>query len=265
MAPISRLAIVAMLFSAAFVSAAPAVAPDTTPALASVPEPSTHFLQKRGVSIITRCTVPGTLAITFDDGPYLYTSGLLDILKKKGVHVTFFMNGKNYGDIANYQDVLKKAYNDGHQIASHTWDHADLTKLSTSAIKSEMTKLESAFKKYIGVRPTYMRPPYGNYNAAVTKTLSSLGYNIVTWDEDTEDWQHPKDPAKSFALYKKVLTTSEVKKAGHIFLEHDVNHDTALVLAPEAIDLALSKGFKVVTVGACLGKAQKDWYTTKFN
>ncbi|KAG0003356.1 hypothetical protein BGZ80_001295 [Entomortierella chlamydospora] len=253
MAPISRLAFIAMLFSAAFVNAAPA---DT----ASSP---THELYKRGVNIITSCTVKGTVAITFDDGPYLYTSDLLDILKKKGVKVTFFMNGDNYSKITSskYAAVVKRAYKEGHQIASHTWDHKDLTTLSKSGITKEMTKLETAFKSIIGVRPTYMRPPYGSVNSLVLSTLSKLGYKIVTWDEDTEDWKHPKNPAASYNLYKKVLTSSGVKKAGHIFLEHDVNHDTALVLAPEAIDLALKKGYKVVPVGTCLGASKSSWYT----
>ncbi|KAF9350161.1 hypothetical protein BGX26_011623 [Mortierella sp. AD094] len=250
MAPISRLALVAMLFSAAFVNAAPvSTAPGTT-----------HELYKRGVNIITSCTVPGTVAMTFDDGPYLYTSGLLDILKAKGVKVTFFMNGDNYSEITNYAAVVKRAYEDGHQIASHTWDHKDLTTLKKSDITKEMTKLESAFKSIIGVIPTYMRPPYGSVNNLVLSTVSGLGYKIVTWDEDTEDWQHPTDVNASLNLYKKVLTSSGLKKAGHIFLEHDVNHDTALKLAPEAIDLALSKHYKVVPVATCLGVPQSQWY-----
>jgi peptidoglycan/xylan/chitin deacetylase (PgdA/CDA1 family) len=37
------------------------------------------------------CSVKGKMALTYDDGPYLYTGELLDILKAKGVKVTFFV------------------------------------------------------------------------------------------------------------------------------------------------------------------------------
>ncbi|KAI8605907.1 hypothetical protein EDD21DRAFT_298861 [Dissophora ornata] len=254
-----------MLFSVASVNAAPALVPISPSAdlpAFSANEASTPILHKRaGTTIITHCSKPGTLAMTFDDGPFSYTNGLLDILKKKGVKATFFMNGNNYGNINDFAAVVKRAYNEGHQIASHTWDHADLATLSKGKITTEMTKLEAAFKKIIGVRPVYMRPPYGSTNALALSTLSGLGYKVVTWDEDTEDWQHPTDVLASYAVYVNVLgKAGEVKKNGHIFLEHDVNHDTALLLAPKAIDYALSKGFKVVTVGTCLGVSQKNWY-----
>ena len=50
-------------------------------------------------TIITACTVPGTFALTFDDGPYIYTGELLDILASNGVKATFFLNGQNFGSI----------------------------------------------------------------------------------------------------------------------------------------------------------------------
>lgn len=50
-------------------------------------------------SVITACTVPGVFALTFDDGPFAYTSELLDILTKNGVNATFFLNGANFGSI----------------------------------------------------------------------------------------------------------------------------------------------------------------------
>ena len=48
---------------------------------------------------ITRCNTPGTVAITFDDGPYVYTSELLDLLARYGTKSTFFVNGLNFSDI----------------------------------------------------------------------------------------------------------------------------------------------------------------------
>ena len=70
------------------------------------------------------------VALTFDDGPSQYTSTLLDGLAARGVKVTFFMQGCN---AENYPNVVKRAYQEGHQIASHTYNHPDLTSLSISS------------------------------------------------------------------------------------------------------------------------------------
>lgn len=66
--------------------------------------------------------------------------------------------------------------------------------------------------------------------------------------------------APSYAVYKGALTSGQRSKPGHIFLQHDINMKTALELAPRAIDLALKKGYKVVTVGTCLGDSPSKWY-----
>lgn len=71
--------------------------------------------------VIRDCKVSGTIALAFDDGPYIYTWDLLDILKQNNnTKATFFFNGHNFGDIEDYGDVVRRAYREGHQIASHT-------------------------------------------------------------------------------------------------------------------------------------------------
>ncbi|KAG0312683.1 hypothetical protein BGZ97_010957 [Linnemannia gamsii] len=248
-----RLAIAAAIFTTALVSAVPIAASNTSP-----------LLQKRSgpATVITRCTVPGTIAITFDDGPFIYTNSLLDILKSRAVKATFFFNGNTYGRIEDYAASVKRAYQDGHQVASHTWDHKDLSSLSPSEAVAEMTLLEDAFKKIIGVRPTYMRPPFGSLSTPVLEMLGQRNYTAVLWDMDTQDWAHPEDFDASYKLYETLFNkTEELGQPGHIVLQHEVNQVTALQVAPMAIDLALVSGYKVVTVGECLGDPKSNWYT----
>jgi peptidoglycan/xylan/chitin deacetylase (PgdA/CDA1 family) len=66
---------------------------------------------------IHHCYVPGTVALTFDDGPYIFTEELLDILAAYGAKATFFVNGYN---LANNEWLLRRVVNEGHQLASHT-------------------------------------------------------------------------------------------------------------------------------------------------
>ncbi|KAF9436876.1 hypothetical protein BGZ76_002718 [Entomortierella beljakovae] len=244
MAPLTRLALAAIAIAAAFVCAAP-----------------TNFQKRSPAAYISRCTIPGTIAITFDDGPFLYTDGLLDILKSRNVKATFFMNGRTYGRIEDFAASVKRAYDDGHQVASHTWSHKDLTSLSQADATLEMTNLEDAFRNIIGVRPTFMRPPFGSVNTQVLELLGSLNYTAVVWDTDTQDWAHPTDFDASYNVYDALFNnTNGINEPGHIVLQHEVNQVTALQVAPMAIDLALIKGYKVVTVGECLGVPKGSWY-----
>lgn len=100
-------------------------------------------------------------AITFDDGPNIWTHELLDYLDLKKVKVTFFVNGQNYNSILDpgMTEVVKRAFAAGHQIGSHTWSHADISQPSTD-LAIEMSKLDDALLNILGVRPGYMRPPY---------------------------------------------------------------------------------------------------------
>jgi len=105
-----------------------------------------HFFEKRDSGgVISSCTVPNTVAVTFDDGPFKYTSDLLDFLDRENVKVTFFLNGLNRGDIWQYVGVVKRAFNAGHQIGSHTWSHMDLGTASESDVQEQMTHRKSLF------------------------------------------------------------------------------------------------------------------------
>lgn len=100
-------------------------------------------------AIITHCNTPGTIALTFDDGPYIYTSQLLDTLAEHGVRATFFLNGHNKGSIDAFPEVVERTLAEGHQIGSHTFVDAihppSLHQLSLAQPKHQytLTKLSS--------------------------------------------------------------------------------------------------------------------------
>lgn len=71
-------------------------------------------------ALINQCVVPGTVALTFDDGPFSYTSDLLEILAAYGAPTTFFLNGHCLGDVYYNSDIVQRIVNEGHQLGSHT-------------------------------------------------------------------------------------------------------------------------------------------------
>jgi len=199
-------------------------------------------------TLVTGCTVPNTVAITFDDGPYQWTSALIDSLNAAGVKATFFMCGKLYGCIYDYADVVKKAYNAGHQVASHTWSHQDLTGQSASGLQNEISKVETAFKKILGIKPKWIRPPMGAQNANVLNSLKSLRYKVVTWNLDSQDW-NGASVSQSQAKFTSLGNDPRI-----IPLEHDALQSTAQTLGPWIANWAKQKGLKAVTLSECLGE-----------
>jgi len=201
-------------------------------------------------SVITKCTKPGTVALTFDDGPYKYNTDLVATLNKAGVKGTFFLNGQNYDNIYNYRDQIVAAKNAGHQIASHTWSHADLTSLHGDALKAEFSKLNDALKDIIGVTPAFMRPPYGNHNAEVDGVAKQFGQAVVIWDFDSGD-SVGASVEDSEADYENV---AKEHPSTLLALNHEVYDTTVYDVIPNAITTLKNAGYtQFVTVAECVG------------
>ncbi|KAF9989218.1 hypothetical protein BGZ75_007243 [Mortierella antarctica] len=222
--------------------------------------PLPKLMKRTAAEVVLTCTVPNSFAVTFDDGPSIWTHELLDYLGNKSIKVTFFVNGQNYNDILDPQiaAVVKRAHAEGHQIGSHTWSHADISQSSTD-LASEMTKLDDALKNIIGVSPVYMRPPYGNTSPQALEYLGSKGYKVINWNVDTDDWQHPLDYKRNLLGYRTILTNPATTQKSFISLQHDAERATAEVFSKLAIEYVLSKGYNIMPVGTCLGDTT-GWY-----
>ncbi|KAJ7089318.1 hypothetical protein B0H15DRAFT_949292 [Mycena belliarum] len=199
------------------------------------------------------CINPNDVALTFDDGPYNYLRSISDQFTAAGAKATFFMNGNNFDCIYKPQHVadLKYAYAAGHMMASHSWSHPHLPELSTMQVQDNLFRLEEAFSRILGIKPAFMRPPYGEYNSNVQSISAARGQNLALWDWDTGDASgNTTDQSK--ALYDHVgYATPRLSNA--IILHHEVKEHTATILVPYAISLFQSRGYNLVTVAECLG------------
>ncbi|KAI8342966.1 carbohydrate esterase family 4 protein [Chlamydoabsidia padenii] len=200
--------------------------------------------------LLTKCQNPKHFALTFDDGPYEYTSALIDLLNAQGVKATFFINGNNYWSGSQINAPLKKAYKAGHEIASHTFTHPSIPSLTTAQLKKEMYNNEQAIYKAIKKYPAVMRPPFGDVTDANIKQLNGLGYTVVSWSLDVNDWNGNPTLAKEM----KIVNDGLKDPANHnVILEHDVYQQTTTKLAPAVIKAVKAKGLTLVTVSECLG------------
>ncbi|PWW77405.1 Carbohydrate Esterase Family 4 protein [Tuber magnatum] len=219
---------------------------------------------------IYSCAKKGTIALTYDDGPWIYTNELLDILQRKGVKVTFFVTGNNLDkgaiDAPNSQwrSIIARAYNDGHQIASHTWDHWDLDTLSESDRRFQMTRLEQALVSIIGKYPTYMRPPYIRCESACRTTMDDLGYHVIIWDLNTDDYNNdsPELIENSKRIVRDEIQGTSPADRNFMSIAHDIHEQTVVSLTEYQIDIGLANGYQHVRLGECLNDPEANWYRT---
>lgn len=174
------------------------------------------------------------MAVTFDDGPSPYTKKLVDSLKKYNYNSTFFVVGQY---VTAKKSVLKESFNNGNEIGSHSYDHAKLTSLSESDIKSEFSKTKSVVKSAIGIYPTLIRPPYGSFNDTVSKLAD---VPMIYWSVDTLDWKNRNVDY----VYKEIIKSAN---KGEIILLHD-SHPTSVDGFIKALPELNKKGYELVTV-----------------
>ncbi|KAL1607853.1 hypothetical protein SLS60_002791 [Paraconiothyrium brasiliense] len=216
------------------------------------------------------CTEPGTVAITYDDGPYIYTDYVLDLFEKYNMKATFFITGINNGkgaiDDASTQwpAVISKMYAAGHQVASHTWSHQDLSAITQEQRINQMVHNEMAIRNIIQKFPTYMRPPYSSCDEAsgCWKDLQDLGYVVTYFDIDTDDYDNdsPDKIQNAKNNFNKYFQTDNVATDKFLSIEHDIHEQTAHNLTEYMLQIIQEKGYKGVTVGECLGDPAENWY-----
>ena len=189
------------------------------------------------------------IAFTFDDGPSDYTEILLNGLNKYNAKVTFFTLGSR---VNYYNEILKRAYEEGNQIGSHTFSHDNLIKLSYNQINNEVNNSNEAIRKIIGVDSTVFRPPYGNVNDLVKMNVN---VPIIMWNVDTLDWQYrDKETVKN-----NIITTVD---DGDIILLHDI-YLSSVEGALLAMDELYKKDFAFVTIEEMMQLKGKEWEKDK--
>jgi peptidoglycan/xylan/chitin deacetylase (PgdA/CDA1 family) len=184
------------------------------------------------------------VALTFDDGPdEALTGAVLDVLKQYEVTGTFFFKANQ---LTKYPAVVKRAYQEGNQIASHAYSHQELDKMSPADIEKEIVASDKAFEQVLGVQPAMIRPPFGAINTDVLQVCRNSGEIIILWSIDTLDWSQ-KEPDH---IAKNVLNNV---RPGDIILMHSCKDQEATVQAlPQIIAGLQQKGYDLVDLATLL-------------
>ncbi len=180
------------------------------------------------------------VALTFDDGPSEYTEPLLDVLAEAGVKASFFCEGRK---ILERPDVVKRAYNEGHLVGTHTFSHRNLLFATPSLSRQEIAKAAEIVHDVLGVRPLWFRPPYGMRYPWTLLQARSEGMSAVLWSNCPRDWMEPG----AEVLEQRVM---EDLNPGDVVLMHDGGGDrsqTVEAVRRLIVDMR-EQGYKFVRV-----------------
>lgn len=196
----------------------------------------------------------------------------MDLFKQYNAKATFFITGNNINkgqiDITpDFVDVLKRMDSEGHQLASHTWTHLDLSVISQEDRKAQMIKNEMALRNIVGKIPTYMRPPYSSCTGQCETDMADLGYHVIYFNVDTDDYNQdsPNQIQRSKDwFYGNITAGGATASSGAKWLDiqHDIHEQTANNLTEFMLKTITDLGYKGVTVGECLGDDKANWYRT---
>lgn len=195
------------------------------------------------------------IALTFDDGPDKdFTPQVLDILKQNDVKATFFVVGENVGW---NPEILKREYEEGHEIGNHTFTHINVSKKGYEDIYKEINDTQQAVKKIIGKEPTLFRPPYRALSKSMCSIVKQKDMNVVLWSNlDPRDWSNPG------VNYIVDTITSKVDN-GTIILLHDYNNlRNKRSQTIQALEIIIPKlkamGYNFVTVSELIEHLEKE-------
>lgn len=210
-------------------------------------------------AVVTGCTAPGTgrvtggrsrrlVALTYDDGPSRWTARFVDELARLGVPATFFLIGRQ---VSGEGALLRRMVDAGHELANHSWDHANLGG-GGSAATSQLQRTSAAIRRVTGFSPCLFRPPYGSVGADLVARSQALGMRPVLWNVDPADWRAPG----AGAIVANVLRNA---RGGSIILGHDGGGSRAQTLAalPQIVAGLRARGLEFTTVSGLLGGGER--------
>ena len=192
------------------------------------------------------------MALTFDDGPYPpYTGRLLDVLKEKKIHATFFLVGEQ---ARLHPDLVRRMVDEGHTVGLHAFRHRDFLKLTEEEKEKDLQQGKEILQSITGKKPNYWRPPHGFRDSSVMKIALAKDLQVVNWSVIPRDWTG----IDKQEIYNRVIDKAE---DGAIVLLHDgdsplykASRQATVDAVGPLIDSLREKGYHLVSLEEYAGR-----------
>ncbi|MCD0469479.1 polysaccharide deacetylase family protein [Flavobacterium sp. JAS] len=189
------------------------------------------------------------IAITFDDGPSIFTLEVLELLKKHNAKATFFCIGKN---IETHPEIIKQIIAEGHLVGNHSYNHSKFFDFyNAKKITEELQKTDSLLEKFTSKKINFFRPPYGVTTPSIRRALKITGHKVIGWNIRSLDGGTKNQNLIFNRIIKRV-------SPGGIVLLHDTGSHSVLVLE-QFLQFLQQNNYEVISVEELLNlKAYED-------
>lgn len=189
------------------------------------------------------------IALTFDDGPSIYTLEVLELLKKHNAKATFFCIGKN---IETHPEILQKVIEEGHLVGNHSYSHSKFFDFyNADKIKEEIQKTDTLLEKFTSKKINFFRPPYGVTTPSIRRALEKTNHKVIGWNIRSLDGGTKNQELILNRITKRV-------SPGGIVLLHDTAPHSVLVLE-QFLQFLQQNNYQVVSIEELLNlKAYVD-------
>ncbi len=193
---------------------------------------------KRELPIYSVDRTDDLIAISFDAAWGAdKTRAIMDICDAYSVEATFFLVGFW---VDKYPQMVKEIYERGFLIGNHSTNHLHMSKLNTDEMAKELNITNAKIEAITGEKPTFFRPPFGEYNDKLIQTARSLNMQTIQWNVDSLDWKG----LSGGEIANRIVTKTT---SGSIILCHN-NSDHILEALPIIILGLKNKGYQFVTM-----------------
>ncbi|QLC66785.1 polysaccharide deacetylase family protein [Flavobacterium sp. LPB0248] len=178
------------------------------------------------------------IALTFDDGPSIYTLEVLELLKKYNAKATFFCIGKN---IETHPQILQKVIDEGHLVGNHSYSHSKFFDFyNAKKITEEIQKTDALLEKLTSKKINFFRPPYGVTTPSIRRALKVTGHKTIGWNIRSLDGGTQNQELIFNRLIKHI-------SPGGIVLLHDTAEHSVLVLE-QFLQFLQQNNYEVISV-----------------
>jgi peptidoglycan/xylan/chitin deacetylase (PgdA/CDA1 family) len=185
------------------------------------------------------------VALTFDDGPHPDgTPAVLDVLARAGARATFFLDGEQ---VERRPALAAEIVAAGHLVAVHGYRHRLQLRLSSAAVRDDLTRAVAVISDATGTSPLWHRPPYGIYSPAGLAAARGLELRPLLWSRWGKDWRKFTTPAR--ITWRATRDVGD----GDVILLHDADfysaagsHERTVAALPDALARLKSRGLATV-------------------
>lgn len=178
------------------------------------------------------------IALTFDDGPGIYTLEVLELLKKYKAKATFFCIGKN---IEQHPEIIQKVIAEGHLVGNHSYSHSKFFDFyPEDKITQELRQTDQLLEKFTPGKINFFRPPYGVTTPSIRRALRKTGHKVIGWNIRSLDGGTQNQELIFNRMVKRL-------SPGGIVLLHDTAKHSVLVLE-QFLQFLQQNNYKVISI-----------------